>query len=154
MRKDFDSAIQAKDWLAHRWDFRIYNIGLIACREPWHVEAGSCTLSTHATRRNAERWVERLEPRSLADVAAAHADLLPLVVVIDAAGERLARIPEPLWRTYDAIDMTWNGRLAALSAKARAMFPGMSGVFIHGYPPGHPDLRPKQPLKPRRIRVG
>lgn len=153
MKRDFDSAIAGKDWLAHRWNFRIYNIGLIACRDPWHVEADNCTISTHATRRNAQRWVERHKPRSLADIAASYPELLPMVVVIDAAGHRLARIPEPLWPTYDGIDLTWNGRLVALSAKARALFPGLSGVFIHGYPPAHPHLRPKAPEKPRRDRV-
>jgi hypothetical protein len=151
MRRDFDSAVTAKDWLTHRWDFRINNIGLIACSAPWHVDAGGCTISTHATRRNAERWVERFKPASLFDVVAAHPELSPMVIVIDGMNGRLARIPEPLWPTYDAIDLTFGGRLRTLSAKARAMFPEEKAVFVRGYPPGDSNLRPRPKKQPVRV---
>ncbi|MDH4743169.1 hypothetical protein OMP43_03965 [Sphingomonas sp. CBMAI 2297] len=96
MGRSIDSAIAATDWLAQRWDFAIRNVGLIACGEPWYVEAGGCTVSSHATELDADAWIAGFKILSIADVVLRHARLGPRVIIIEGMSGRLARIPTAL----------------------------------------------------------
>ncbi|WCM29176.1 hypothetical protein NDN01_09945 [Sphingomonas sp. QA11] len=123
--------IRSRNWLEYRWPIEIksrFDCGATK----YDVMIGQCSIVTKLSQEDAQQWVDALVPVSVADVVSRYPELHPVQVLIEGGRKgRLARIPPELWSTYDAIDLGGRSSHASiLSAKARALFPGIVGVFV------------------------